>query len=135
MVPVGVTTWLNSLDSDIRALVDIETDLCIVLDQYGSIIRVNPAFEQRLGYSESDVLRHDIIRYVAVEDLAKFLHSFDARPPGELPPVIRLLKRDHGCIMARLVANRFRESRGYLIFRPVADTVIASPVRGASWSQ
>lgn len=132
MAPIGVTKWLDSLDGDLRALVEIETDLCVILDQYGSIIRVNPAFEMRLNYAEADVLRHDIIRYIAVDDLAKFLHSFDF---DTKPAIIRLLKREHGYIQARLVAYRFKESRGYLIFRPVVEGDTAQIVRGASWSQ
>lgn len=116
MVRLSVTTWLDRLENDLGVLVEIEPDLCVVLDEFGGILRVNPAFERTLGYTESEVLRHDIIRYVAIDDLAKFLHSFDYDTDY---PILHLLKRERGYIPARLINYRFKEARGYLIFRPI----------------
>jgi PAS domain S-box-containing protein len=98
---------------------DAETDLLVVLDECGNISRVNPAFEQRLGRTEASVLHLELIRLIHTDDLAAFIRSFDTTLK---PARVRLLKRDSGEIVVKLIAYRFKKTdeglRGYLILRP-----------------
>ena len=94
---------------------EIETDLLIVLDAHGNISRVNPAFEQALERKESEVLGLGMIRLIRVDDWATFLRSFTSPHP----PPVRLLKKDAGEIVVKMIAFRFKGQRGFIAFRPV----------------
>lgn len=96
---------------------NLETDLLVVLDEQGNIARVNPAFEQTLGYREANVLGVSLISLVSVNDWAAFIKSFNAPHP----PVFRLLHSVSGESEVRLVAARFRQGRGFLVMRTVDD--------------
>lgn len=119
MAKRGVTEFLKAFGDDHVVFFRAETDLLIALDEQGNIARVNPAFEKALEREESNVLHHEVIQFVHEDDLAKFIRSFDQ---SHAPDPIRLLKRNNGEIVARLIAFRFRRTddglRGYLILRP-----------------
>lgn len=116
----GVTEFLRILTSDESTIVDLETDLCIVLDDGGNILRVNQAFERLLGRDEATVIRHGLIDFIHPDDLAAFLHSFD---PARNIPSFRMLKFGHGELLVKLMPFKFRrvdgEQRGYIILRPL----------------
>ena len=111
----GVTEFLRAFEDVGQTFFDIESDLLIVLDEQGNIERVNPAFEQALNRKESEVLGLGMIRLICIDDWATFLRSFTS--PN--PPAVRLLKRDCGEIVVKMIAFRFKSQRGFLAFRRV----------------
>ena len=94
---------------------DIETDLLIVLDENGDIERVNPAFTRVLGYSESEVLRVQLLRLIPSNDWSAFLNAFTAPQPK----AFRVMCKEQGEVTVRLVAVRFRAMRGFIVLRRV----------------
>jgi PAS domain-containing protein len=118
----GVTEFLQVFSGDESTFVNIETDMLVVLDESGNILRVNPAFEKSLNRQEIDVLRNGFIRYVHQDDLAKFMHSFDDSSKAD---PFRISKMEHGFITVRLSAYKFRRTedglRGYLVLRLIYD--------------
>jgi PAS domain S-box-containing protein len=122
----GVTDFLRVFEDVGTTFFDLERDLLVTLDEVGNINRVNPAFEIALGQDEASVLGHELIRYVEPNDLAKFIRSFDTM---QKPERVRLLKRECGEVIVRLIAYKFRRSdeglRGYLVLR-IADDVNTS---------
>jgi PAS domain-containing protein len=115
----GITDFLKAFEDFGTTFFDIEHDLLVVLDEVGNISRVNPAFEQALARTEASVLGQEMIRYVLLDDLAKFIRSFDT---AMKPAPVRLLKREQGEVRVRLIAYKFRKTdeglRGYLVLRP-----------------
>ncbi len=115
----GVTEFLRIFENVVTTFFDIERDLLVVLDEVGNIARVNPAFEKCLERTEAQVLHYELIRLVHEDDLAAFIRSFDATTK---PPRVRLLKREQGEIVVRLVAFKFTRTdeglRGFLVLRP-----------------
>ena len=89
----------------------------VVLDKVGNIERVNPAFERALDRTEREVLGVPLIRLVRMDDWARFLRTFTAVHPEP----VRLLKKNEGEITVRLAGCRFRQGRGFLIFREVVQ--------------
>jgi PAS domain-containing protein len=116
----GVTDFLDAFQDVGSTFFDLEIDLLVVLDERGNIARVNDAFERELGRDEFSVLRLELIRLVHEDDLAAFIRSFDT---SSNPPPVRLLRRDSGDVVVRLIAYRFRRTdeglRGYLVLRKV----------------
>lgn len=117
----GVTEFLSIFQDVTTTFFDLERDLLVVLDEVGNIYRVNPAFEKQLGRTEAQSLHYEMIRLVHEDDLAAFIRSFDATTK---PQPIRLLKREHGEIVVKLIAFKFTRVeeglRGFLVLRPVA---------------
>ena len=109
----GLTTFLHAFEDVGTTFFDIECDLLIVLDEHGNIERVNPAFERLLGRKESEVLGQGMMHLVRIDDWATFLRSFTSPDP----PPVRLLKREQGEIVVRMIAFRFKGQRGFLAFR------------------
>ncbi len=118
MAKHSVTAFLHAFEDFGTTFFDIERDLLIVLDETGNISRVNPAFERILDRTEASVLGQEMIRLVELDDLAKFIRSFDTTLE---PAAVRLLKRGCGEVMVKLIAYRFKKTdeglRGYLILR------------------
>ena len=117
----GVTQYLKVFSSIVSTFFDLEVDLLIVLDEHGDILRVNPAFIKTLRRREAEVLHQGIARYVAEEDLAKFLHAFEEE---DQHTPFRLLRGKQGFIQVVLVKGFFTTlphegQRGFLILRPV----------------
>ncbi len=115
----GVTEFLTVFSDIGTMFFDLERDLLVVLDEVGNISRVNPAFERLLERPEASVLGQELIRYVALDDLAKFIRSFDTT---QTATTVRLLKRGQGEVAVTLIAYKFRRTdgglRGYLVLRP-----------------
>jgi PAS domain S-box-containing protein len=111
----GVTEFLRAFEDVGQTFFDIESDLLIVLDEHGNIERVNPAFERLLDRKEADVLGLGMIRLICIDDWATFLRSFTS--PNQ--PAVRMLRREQGEIVVKMIAVRFKGQRGFLAFRPV----------------
>ena len=111
----GVTEFLSIFQDVGATFFDIESDLLIVLDKDGNIDRINPAFEKALNRTEAEVLGMGIIRFVMVDDWAKFIRGFSATHPE----AVRMLCKESGEIMVRLVACRFKAGRGFIVLRKV----------------
>jgi PAS domain-containing protein len=92
---IGVTAFLNSLDSTMRAFFDAETHLLILLDRNGCIARVNPAFEYWLDRAERDVLGKEFVALLYGPDLTIFIHAFDKRCADQ---PFHLLHREAGTV-------------------------------------
>jgi PAS domain-containing protein len=122
VVKHGVTEFLRAFEDVGTTFFDIETDLLIVLDEQGNIARVNPALEKSLNRRESEMLGHGMMQLICIDDWATFLRSFTS--PNQ--PPIRLLVKDAGEIVVRMIAFRFKNQRGFLAFRPVR------PAQGAT---
>lgn len=133
MQRLGVTQFLGSLDSGYRALSDISPDLHVWLDESGSIVRVNPAFEHRLDRCEADVLGNHFVVYVLGRDIDTFLHAFVGKLPSDL---FNLLHAGHGLVPVRLVAFTFRDAgrHGYLILRPAVVHETSADWARVNWS-
>ena len=123
MAKHGVTEFLRAFEDVGATFFQIETDLLICLDEKGNISRVNPAFEKALGRAESEVLGQGLMRVIAIDDWASFLRSFTSVNPAP----VRMLRKDSGEVTVKLIAFRFRASRGYLAFRPVKARVRNEP--------
>lgn len=111
----GVTEFLRAFEDIGQTFFDIERDLLIVLNEHGDIERVNPAFERALGRKESETLGLGMIRLICIDDWATFLRSFTMQDP----PAVRLLKKEQGEVIVKMIAYRFKAQRGFLAFRPV----------------
>jgi PAS domain S-box-containing protein len=107
----GVTEFLQIFQGDSQVFFDAETDLLIVLDDHGCIVKVNPAFEQRIGYAESRVLGVPIINLMLADDL---------KSTSNMP---RLLHYGGGLVSVSLIDYRYKVTdegkRWYLILRQV----------------
>lgn len=82
----------------------MESDLQIVLDAQGNIVKVNPAFEKALGYQEHEVRGVHISDLVHGSDTAKFIRSFSLIS-GVYS--FRLLHRGGGDVEVSMVAAQF----------------------------
>lgn len=106
----GVTEFLQVFQSDSQIFFDAETDLLICLDDHGAILRVNPAFETCLGYTESSVLGKPITALMFADDM----HSTTNMP--------RLLHYGGGLVTVTMIDYRYKVTdegkRWYLILRP-----------------
>lgn len=107
----GVTDFLSVFQSDSQIFFDAETDLLICLDDHGCFLRVNPAFEKCLGYTESSMLGKPITAIMNPDDM----HSTTNMP--------RLLHRGSGLVTVTLIDYRYKvmtdgSKRWYLILRP-----------------
>jgi PAS domain-containing protein len=111
----GVTEFLRAFEDVGQTFFDIESDLLIVLNEHGNIERVNPAFERALERKEAEVLGLGMMRLICIDDWATFLRSFTSPDP----PPVRILKREQGEIVCRMIAFRFKNQRGFLAFRRV----------------
>lgn len=111
----GVTEFLRAFEDVGATFFDIEEDLLIVLDETGNVERVNPAFEKILNRRESEVLGLGLIRLICIDDWATFLRSFTSPHP----PAVRLLKKESGEVLVRMIAFRFKSQRAFLAFRRV----------------
>ncbi len=123
----SLTSFLKSFTHYGLRFFDLEPDLLIMLDRYGNIRRVNPAFVAATGRSEADVLGTSIVHLVLDMDLSKFMHAFDLGLPRRWP-VFRLLHKDAGEIAVQLIRFDFKyiqigshliNEDGLLILRPV----------------
>lgn len=105
----GVTEFLTVFTGDTQIFFDAETDILIALDSNGCFIRVNPAFEKYLGYTESSVLGKPITMIMSPQ-----------QPNGN----IHLLHYGGGLVTATLIDYRYKVTdngkRWYLILRPIA---------------
>lgn len=116
----GVTAFLEAFGDVGSTFFDLETDLLVMLDEQGNISRVNDTFERELDRTEFSVLHAEMIHLIHDDDLAAFIRSFGMR--FDQPP-IRLLKRNGGDVVVRLIRAAFRRTDSgvcaYLIFRKV----------------
>lgn len=111
MVKHGVTEFLQVFQSDTQVFFDAETDILIALDDHGSIVKVNPAFEKCLGYNEASVMGTPIINLMLTDDL---------KTTTNMP---RLLHRGSGLVDVNLIDYRYKQTgdgkRWYIILRPI----------------
>ena len=108
MAKHGVTEFLDVFQSDGTIFFDVETDLLVKLDGGGNIMRVNPAFEKELGYSERDVIGKNLIEIAAMRDLDKLD-----------PKAFRLLHKGGGEVIVRVEAWKYHRYCHYAIFRKI----------------
>ena len=105
----GVTEFLTVFQSDSQIFFDAESDLLICLDANGCILRVNPAFERILGYSEASVLGTPISNLMLADDL---------KSTSNMP---RLLHKGAGLVTVSMIDYRYKNTdagkRWYLILR------------------
>ena len=113
MAKRGLTGFLSVFEDIGRQFYDLETDLLVMLDEQGLIEDVNPAFEAELGRTKIEVLGTPLMRLIHIGDLAEFIREF-YEPRSRL---FRMLKKDSGEIVVRLIACRFRKGQGYIILR------------------
>ncbi len=109
----GVTEFLRVFEDVGATFFDLETDLLVMLGEQGNIERVNNAFRQALGYTDADLIGLSLIRFVYMDDWAKFLNGFTAIQAQPF----RLMRKASGEIMVRLIAWRHRNNKSYIIFR------------------
>lgn len=69
-----VTRWVKIKEKEQRLvnqdrLFELSDDLLAIYSQKGKYIKVNPAFQKVLGWSENELLNHNIINFVYEEDL------------------------------------------------------------------
>lgn len=102
----GVTDFLSVFQSDGSIFFDVETDLLIKLDGGGNIMRVNPAFEKTLGYSEFDVIGKNLIEIAAMRDLSKLD-----------PKAFRLLKKGGGELIVKVETWKYHNYCHYAVLR------------------
>lgn len=104
----GVTDFLEVFEGDSTIFFDIETDILVKLDGGGNILRVNPAFERVLGYSERDVIGKSLIEISAMHDL----DQLD-------PKAFRLLRKNGGEVIVKVEKWKYHKYCHYAIFRRV----------------
>jgi PAS domain S-box-containing protein len=104
----GVTDFLSVFQSDGAVFFDLETDILVKLNEYGNIVRVNPAFEKILGYSELEVIGKSLIEIASMRDL----DQID-------PKALRLLRKGGGEVVVKVEDWRYRKPYHYAIFRRI----------------
>lgn len=115
MVKHGVTEFLQIFQSISQTFLQLESDLLIVLDDFGNIVRVYPGFEKATGRLEYEVLGLPVIALIPQGDLPKFMRSFQTMES------FRLLHKDHGIVTVYLDNYAFVNIEGikygFLILR------------------
>lgn len=111
----GVTTFLQTFEDDVSIMFDVVPDLLVVLDNQGTIKRVNKAFEQATGRNRYEVYGQGLSQFVLIDDLARFLRSFTAAEKDKQS--FRLLHRDSGVVTCALIKWRNQRGRSYIVMR------------------
>jgi PAS domain S-box-containing protein len=113
---LSVTKFLDTFKSLGIKFSDLETDLLIVVDGRGRMVRVFPGFTAALGYTEADVLGWGIMRIIDARDMPAFIKSFTW--PDRKP--FRMFHKDGGEVWVKLENWDFAdEQQGLLIIRKI----------------
>lgn len=117
MAKYGVTTFLQTLESDSVEFFELIPDLLVVLDRDGRVVRVNRSFERTLGCKRTEIYGQGLARVVLVDDLAMFIRAF--KNPESQP--FRLLRKDDGVVMCKLIKWQYRHGRSFVVMRRVDE--------------
>lgn len=112
----GVTTFLETFESDCATFFDLVPDLLVCTDSRGNVTRVNRSFERALGRTRAEMYGSALMQIVMVDDLLKFFRVF-RHPDSDNPETFRLLHKDHGVVTCRLMRWVIRHDRSFIVLR------------------
>jgi PAS domain S-box-containing protein len=75
---------------------DTSPDLLLVIDVNGTFKRVNPAWQQVLGYQPEDLIGHHFDEFVLAEDHAATVDSLTLNAHGKLPRIVNRYRHKDG---------------------------------------